>query len=509
MLNFPILYPNELIYSTVVRAGVHRGITSPKQLLDEVFNNRHVIATVDLPNHLGHIAYWYADGLNYDAKRIAYEHTLFPLYAPFTTEPRRLQCLKWMAEESLGAVHLMLGVAASRLKQSKSLKYCPVCMQEQLAIKGECFWLRQWQVVGASSCLKHGQLLETNLTHYHSHRHQFFSANPDICPKAEQQVVNAQARRVIRQVNILLAMAPKTSASFVQWSLFYKQLAEQAGLTRGQNVQHEQIKAQVLQRWPASWLNQFGLMVNDHQTCWLRTIFRKHRKSFSYLEHIVVLETLLPEPWRIDEVIAQVALIQVRSNQKLNSTSLIEKVSASDHKQFQNNWFELVRQYGTKIARKNGGGALYAWLYRHDREWLISTNRQFQISYASNNRRVNWHSRDLSMTRQLIHIKKQHQQHLDAPRGSRRWYLSKTGQESCIEKTLYKLPIVSLFFQKYCESVTDYQIRRIALARSILDERATLPNRWRILREAGLSKERMTGLTKAFLETLGSSECRT
>lgn len=267
MLNFPIPYSDELIYSTVARAGVHMGITSPKQLLAEVFNNRHVIATVDLPNHLDRIAYWYADGLNYNVERLAYEHTLFPIYAPFTIESRRLQCLKWMATESLGAIHLTLGIAASRLKKTKSLNYCPVCMQQQLASKGESFWLRQWQVSGANCCLQHGQLLETNLASHHNHRHQFFSATPDLCPKADQLEGNSQSQQVARQVNILLTMAPASSASFAQWSQFYSQLARQAGLKLGNNVQHEGIKERVLGRWSVSWLNQHGLIMSDNETC--------------------------------------------------------------------------------------------------------------------------------------------------------------------------------------------------------------------------------------------------
>ena len=52
MFNFPTPYPDELIYSTVARAGVRLALTSPKQLLDEVFQNRKVSATVDLPCHL-------------------------------------------------------------------------------------------------------------------------------------------------------------------------------------------------------------------------------------------------------------------------------------------------------------------------------------------------------------------------------------------------------------------------------------------------------------------------
>ena len=52
MLNFPMPYQHELIYSTVARAGTRLALDSPKQLLDEVFKNRKVIATVDLPCRL-------------------------------------------------------------------------------------------------------------------------------------------------------------------------------------------------------------------------------------------------------------------------------------------------------------------------------------------------------------------------------------------------------------------------------------------------------------------------
>jgi hypothetical protein len=509
ILNFPIPYPDELIYSTVARAGVHMGITSPKQLLNEVFNNRHVIATVDLPNHLEHIAHWYTDELNYNVERLAYEHTLFPIYAPFTTESRRLQCLKWMATESLGAIHLTLGLTSSRLKKAKSLNYCPVCMQQQLATKGECFWKRQWQVSGANCCLQHGQLLETNLASHHNHRHQFFSANPDLCPSVDQLAVNSQARRVARQVNILLAMTPATSATFAQWSKFYSQLARQAGLKLGHKVQHDRIKERVLERWPVSWLNQYGLMMSDNQTCWLCTIFRKHRKSFSYLEHIVVMESFLPEQWRIDEVIAEVAAMQLSVNHTLTAPSQFKNVSASVRSVYRKHWLEMVKQYSAKLARKNGGGAIYAWLYRYDRDWLISTNRQFQRSFANNVERVNWHARDLSITRQLINIRKQYQLHLDAPRGSRNWYLSKLGQVSSIEKNLHKLLITRLFFKKYCENVTDYQIRRIILATSFLRSNGTTPHHWRILRKAGLSKERITDIAENYLNSMVLNECRT
>jgi hypothetical protein len=36
MLGFPVPYTEELLYSTIARAGVYDGETSPKQLLDQV-----------------------------------------------------------------------------------------------------------------------------------------------------------------------------------------------------------------------------------------------------------------------------------------------------------------------------------------------------------------------------------------------------------------------------------------------------------------------------------------
>lgn len=49
---FPVPYPDELIYSLVARAGIRSAITSSKQLLSEVFGDRKVIATIDLPSHV-------------------------------------------------------------------------------------------------------------------------------------------------------------------------------------------------------------------------------------------------------------------------------------------------------------------------------------------------------------------------------------------------------------------------------------------------------------------------
>ncbi|MFB2841663.1 TnsD family Tn7-like transposition protein, partial [Aeromonas jandaei] len=305
----PTPYPDELIYSLVARAGIHLGLTSPKQLLDEVFANRHVIATVDLPNHLAPLVQLLPESMGLDVACLAYRHTLFPLYAPFTTEERRRHCLEQMAGDSQGAIHLILGVAASRIKQSHSLRYCPQCLQNQRSGHGEYYWQRQWQVMGADCCLVHGGLLEANIERHAYHRHQFVAASPLFCPLLPQPLSDERAFRITRQVISLLQRQPDTSPSFSQWSAFYHQLANLVGCAKGRYVKQETIHELVMARWPADWLEQHGLMLNNDSGNWLQAIFRKHRKSFSYLEHIVVLDSLLPEYWDMATVLGEVQSI--------------------------------------------------------------------------------------------------------------------------------------------------------------------------------------------------------
>lgn len=495
MLNFPVPYADELVYSLVARAGIHLGLTSPKQLLDEVFANRHVTATVDLPNHLASLAQLFPQSIGLDATRLAYLHTLFPLYAPFTTEERRLCCLEQMARDSQSVVHMLLGVAASRVKQSHSLRYCPQCLHKQAREHGEYYWQREWQVMGADCCLEHGGLVEANIARHAYHRHQFVAASPLVCPLLPQPVADAKAIRISRQVMALLQRPPSSSPTFSQWSIFYYQLANRAGCSKVKHVKHEPIHEMIISRWSENWLRQHGLELNSVSGDWLRAIFRKHRKSFSYLEHIVVLDSFLPESWNITTVLDEVQRI---STSVCSSYPLPLDDNSAEPTEHRAQWQKLLESHGVKQARLLNQ-ALYAWLYRHDRYWLLEFNRQYYQTHIRAKRRVDWAKRDRMLCRQLFHILEQHELELDSPRRSRNWFLSKLSSSAMIEKNLHLMPLTSLFFQRYCEDIADYQIRRLAIAATFLAQNGYSLCRWRLLRLAGLSDERLTLLADCLL----------
>lgn len=492
-------YEHELIYSTVARARMRLALESPKQLLDIVFQNRKVIATVDLPCHLTAILQHYP-AEQFTIQDLIYQHTLFPIYTPFVPEERRQQCLKWMANCSQGSVHLALGINASRIPAIYKLRYCPQCLTEQRRQHGEFYWQRLWQIQGAC-CLKHGKLLESTLDLRSLHRHNFMPPSKIFCKAKHQQSASHDDLFITSKLIELLSLPAFESPRYEQWTLFYHELAKRNNCTRGHNqINFNKILEKISLRWSKEFLKQYHLDDLICESSWLHHIFRKHRKSFSYLEHIIVITAFSSNNWSFAEVFTQVKSFKKAREQQQQNNSYnvyLETASIENRKK----WLNLVHQHGIKDARQLNE-SLYAWLYRNDRTWLIQTNQAFHRKFLPQRSKVDWHKRDLFYVRQLIKINNALIWNLDDPRRSTKWWLKQTSIADTLEKNLHQLPFIQCFLERYSEDISTYQIRRLTkVFINMKINRQQLPL-WDILRKAGLSAERMTIETKTFLLNL-------
>lgn len=503
MLNFPVPYPDELLYSTVARAGVRFGITSPKQLLDAVFNNRKVVATVDLPSHIDAISKQYPDSLGLTAEKLVYKHTLFPLYAPFIPEARRLAALDWMTHRAKGAVHVGLGVTTFRTRQQEYLRVCPQCLEEQLSEHGELYWLRQWQVSGCNHCLKHSELCGTQYKLHSYHRHAFVPLTQTLVCLPCSSNSSPIEKRIEKRARELLDLPPARSPSLQQWSLFYTQAARSADITRKSKVIYDLLKHKVLSAWTSQCLAQLGIPVTDSQSNWLRLFMRKHRKSHSFLQHIVVLEALLGAEWSFQEVVSQIGKQIAQEHPVAYSPS--KKLSQSTLHAKRKAWREIVKGQGTRKARLSGGDSIYTWLYRNDRNWLNDINNKYRRTTHSKNQRVDWHERDMLVLQSLKAVKREHAHKLDGPRRSINWYLT---QSKCrhLSRKLAKLPLSAAFLEQFSEDVGSYQVRRVIRTIIDHDSRSKEIPYWELLRLSGLSEQRMYERTRQFLHYLGWSK---
>lgn len=499
MLNFPIPYPDELIYSTVARSKIKAGITSPKQLLDDVFGDRKVVATVDMPCHLSKITKHYPTGL-YDVSTLAYKHTLFPLYATFIPEERRQKCMHWMSEQSQGAIHLAIGKNASRLPPIKFLRFCTGCFDEQLAQYGEWYWSRLWQIQGLTCCLKHGTLLNSSHEYRPISRHDYIAPDPHNCKVRIQIPSSADDIFIAEKINELLHLPSQTSPSYVQWSDFYKKLALDSGCLRGsKHIYYDKIVDKIKSRWSDSLLEQYSLNHLGTETSWLHGIFRKHRKSFSYLEHVIVIEALLSNDWSFQEIIRLVKA-QKFEKSKTEREATVLHIDSTTLLSNRDLWVQLLREQKSIKSARAINRALYAWLYRNDKVWLMSINKKNHKYHVPEGTKINWNKRDIEIVRLLIEKNKAIIWDMYTPRRSKKWWMQQTNSISIVEKNLDKLPLVSAFLVRYSEYVSDYQIRRVSrvLIESI-DKKESL-SRWVVLRQAKLSEQRMTSVTDRFLE---------
>lgn len=496
MKNFPLPYNEELVYSVIARARVHFLISSPKWLIEQALASRTSIATLDLPSHLGKLSQQFQFRA-VTIETLVFQHTLLPLYAPFILQERKARCIEWMSGKSNGGTHLATGSVASRLPSRHSVRYCPVCVAEQIQTYGEPYWQRVHQVVGLSTCTKHHVRLEiADYCRSKIHRHEYFPASKyhlQLNPVAEN---NEQDNCIAKHIKYLLDAGDSLSPDYEQWTTFYYELARRKCCVKGAFVDYDAIYERLTSKWPCEWLYNHNLYPSDSQSNWLHCILRKHRKSFSYLEHIVLLEALNDGDWSIKQVLKEVIEINVPSLTKVVTQT--DKTPKHIIRRYKLRWLKIVKKVGTKVGRtKNRGGATYAWLYRHQRKWLLKINEHFKRPSNYKNNRVNWAERDRSLVRNLVYIRNQSELDIFLPRQSKNWFIQQLPHAGSIENYLPKLPLTSAFLQKYQETVSEYQIRRFT-REFINPENKFLPF-WALHRKAGLSEERMTSLTKKFM----------
>ncbi|HHY0465548.1 TPA: TnsD family Tn7-like transposition protein [Vibrio parahaemolyticus] len=457
---FPVPYPDELIYSLVARAGIRSAITSSKQLLDEVYGDRKVIATIDLPSHLSSISEQLVNTGRFDVQQLIYEHTMFPIYAPFVDESIRVRAMERMEHCAKGSVHLMLGAPASIVKTSDDFCVCPACVAEQKQKFGESYWSRLWFLPSLPYCPEHG-LLNKSTTSYHDSRHTYHACGRIQCQPFLCNHQNITAQRFAyfaSKAKEVMCLPAQGSPTQHQWSLFYNHLAHDFGCGKGpKQVAHDKIADLVVSKivTPELTIN------SDRDTNWLRTLFRRHRKAFSYLQHLTVWCAFIPE------MSASEIIKEVKSKDKV--TVSIPKDNAhfvpNPSEEKRKLWRNLIGKTPIKKARKlPGGGALYAWLYRNDRDWLLAFNRVHQSQSHVRQKKVDWSARDRSLTKQLIRIVERLDTVIDGPRRSKNFLLKQLDDYGSVSKKLNLLPLLSLALNRYQESVFEFQARRLVMA---------------------------------------------
>ncbi|MCY7294981.1 TnsD family Tn7-like transposition protein [Alteromonas sp. a30] len=506
MLNyFPKPYPHEMLFSILGRCYAHLGINQHKPFLDDLYQDRHVIAVADLPCHIQRLhtniqSFWDAT-----PEEIIKQHTHFPLYAPFIGLERRTVLINAMLSDSGVGIHTQTGMTASIVKPVAYFRYCPLCLAEMKRDFGEYYWDIRHQISGANVCSKHNVLLLESNKHFRPKSRHLYSS----CRIQEIGAIVKndcdKSLELTKRILTLLSNQSSYSPTLWQWTLFYKELAAHKNMQVGSKVCHEEIAVFMVRFWGNEYLSKFGLSINASAHSWLRNLFRKHKKAFSYLQHLMV--------WQAFELDSNTKNVfdKIQSYPKEKQAKVFIDLETPKKliSQKRNQWLALIGRHGDvgvkAIRSAYGGAAIYAWLYRHDKAWLADINRPFH-KQGDCTHTADWAARDRILVKQLLKIERSKLLDYTCPWRSRNWYLKQLDNSSSVEHHLNELPLCKAFFIRYVESIGEYQTRRIAHAVAEAFKENIVLKRWEIERVCGLRRDNMPDITDYLLRWIDSKE---
>ncbi|WP_163836301.1 TnsD family Tn7-like transposition protein [Spartinivicinus ruber] len=501
---FPCSYPDELLYSLIARYGAHTGQENQKAIIQDLFNSKTVVAVPDFPSHLPELVKSTNTVWQTSVDEIIQNHTLAPLYLPFIAPENSDKVLISMKSTYGGNIHTRLGVAASSIKTPTYFRHCPYCIEDQQQQYGEAYWKRIHQIPGIAVCHQHSVPLIETAIFFHPKAKHLYVLPPQKMFGLPNSTIHLSKKEwaVIELINQLLSLPIGNKISQWQWTQFYRWIATHRGMIKGSRINHSQIVKHVVQDWQNS---LFRLQVEyclEQSDSWLVNLFRKHRKSFHPLRHTLVWQSFLPEDDAVD-IIEQVQqfskvpeIAKPRASTKKPSTAAIQ----DKRKQ----WLKVMTKHpgmGVKALRQQTvGGALYAWLYKHDQAWLRK-NKPERVS-PKQHYGANWRKRDLSTIRQLKALLAELIKSENYPQLTKTFLIHQLDMASTIEKHLADLPKSNQWLNKHCESTENYQIRRLQKEAQELTKSGENVIVWKLERKAGLHREKLTKKVKTIIKKL-------
>lgn len=149
---FPDIYPDELIYSTLARYYIKSGYTAYIFAAEDLYEKRTVKPDIEFLNPLKSEAKEILTR-NTGFSNIIKNHTMFPYYARFLNRERRNKAYETLVNMS-GSVYNILAIPNN--KETRYLRYCPLCVNEEREKYGETYWHRIHQMKGVNVCPIHG-----------------------------------------------------------------------------------------------------------------------------------------------------------------------------------------------------------------------------------------------------------------------------------------------------------------------------------------------------------------
>ncbi|WP_232353994.1 TnsD family transposase [[Bacillus] enclensis] len=289
------MYPDELLYSFISRYHTYSVNTSTTYTTKELFEGRRMLATPDLPINLNSIYNSISVFSELGIDELIGNHTFYYYYANFLEHEQREFVRNTMCTgEIKGAIHMKAGVMPSGIKEKEHFYYCKECVSEDIEKVGETYWHLSHQLPGVFICTKHKSFLrESNLEFRSKKRFEFYLASEKIRDHSNTSIKGLKCYEQLSQIasECVYLASKNLNFSLKNVQKIYRNLLLRQGYISGHGRVNQKKLAKDFERfYDQEILNILQSSVSyDSPECWLKSITRKHRKSFHPLRHILLI----------------------------------------------------------------------------------------------------------------------------------------------------------------------------------------------------------------------------
>lgn len=202
---FPAPYPDELVYSWFARYAVRTGYTNYRAVAEDLFvsntakPNLEFIIELNAEAHKAVTAYK-------PFGEIIMQHTMFPYYARFLPKERRCRAFHLLLEMD-NRFNDALYSRRFKTQCRQSLRFCPMCANEDRGQYGETYWHRVHQLDHIDICPIHGCCLQNSVVD--------ITSRPSPSLIHAEEVVPLQFDKIVFGSNLALKTAKYTAQVFL------------------------------------------------------------------------------------------------------------------------------------------------------------------------------------------------------------------------------------------------------------------------------------------------------
>lgn len=155
---FPVFYPDELVYSLLARYYVRTGYLAYTYAAEDLYVHKYTVPDMEFINEL-------TPEITTEITKkqpmetIIEKHTMFASYGRFLPKERKCKAFQDLIAMH-GNFNNLLSVPKRRAVEQRYLRYCPECAKQDRERYGETYWHRNHQIVGVDVCPIHDCYLE-------------------------------------------------------------------------------------------------------------------------------------------------------------------------------------------------------------------------------------------------------------------------------------------------------------------------------------------------------------